>query len=118
MLLGEVGDGGGKRHLLRATSVSQTFIAQQSFAHPRELVPQQKDLPRQKTEDSGIKQREHAARAEHWYELRPAGAPGGFIEEIENTRWDKEAVVPVQSLLQLLYKAGAGAEPKRKDRNY
>lgn len=85
---------GGKRQRLHPTSASEAFNAQQSFAHPWELALQQQDFPRQKIEDSGIKQREHAVCAEHWYECRSAGAPGNLIKEIENTRWDQEAVVP------------------------
>jgi len=44
------------RQLLHTASASQVFNAQQSFAHPRELAVQQKDLPREKRENSGIKQ--------------------------------------------------------------
>lgn len=66
------------RQLLHAAFISQTFNTQQPFIHPWEAVLQQKGLPRQKAENSGIKQRENSVCAELWYEHGSAGPPGGF----------------------------------------
>lgn len=82
----------GKRQLLHATSTFQTSYTQPSSTQPQGLALQQKNLPRQKSEDSGVKQREHTVCAEHWY--RSAGTLRGLIKEMENTQWDHKAIGP------------------------
>lgn len=78
----------GKRQLLHATSPFQTFYTQPSSTQPQELVLQQKNLPRKKTEDSGVRQREHTACAEIcWDTVRFDRGNGEY-------QWDQEAIVP------------------------